>query len=454
MNTDPINALPGDWQIDFAAPYPVAADVPTDVIQALRVALAEPLSSSTLAELCVGNPQVGIVCDTSLAPDTLIALLNGTLAELHQAGVRDERVQLLIPMDSPDPIRQALAVLNLTVIQHDPDDLRELDELGMVEGVALQSNFYALNANVLISIGAVRVSLFAGYSGGSEDIAYGIGGRAFQRSLREMRYLAEREIHADPVRNRSYQRTVREAARRAGLRFVVNVLLDQQQQVVAIRTGEPNAVHDTLAELARTQREVVVSRDDYDVIVADKPTGYKSLYEASLVAVNLGGALMSPLMQGGVIMLPTQCTPEQPQSDASQRFYDALTAGRDTEMVMDMLKQRTLLPGEDQAYLLAQSMQHYKVMVIAPNETCERLARACHFIPARDMGEAADLTESLVGGRPNVLVLSDAHYTLPVFNPILRHRSEQAQDDALNLTWLDSLDDIDVEKLLDTSDAA
>ena len=167
------------------------------------------------------------------------------------------------------------------------------------------------------------------------------------------------------------------------------------------------------------------------------------------------GASMSPLMQGGVIMLLAQCGTDLSslQSEISQRFYDAMTAGRDTEMVMAMLKQRVLLPGEDRAYLLAQSMQHYKVMVVSPDEACERLARACHFIAVRDMTEAVDLAESLVGGRPNALVLSDAHYTLPVYSPAMQYASQQTRDDALNLTWLDGLDDIDVEKLLDASDA-
>ena len=425
--------------------------------QALRNALAEPLASPTLAELCAGNPQIGLVCDTALNPDLLMTLLGGTLTALRQAGVSDDRIQLVVPISTSDEVRHALETLNLIIVYHDPDDLRELDSLGMVEGLPLQSNFHVLNASMLISIGAVQIDLFAGYSGGSEDIAFGMSGRAFQRGLREMRFLGEREIHADPVRNRNYQRTVREAARRAGLRFVVNVLLDQHKQAVVIRAGEPNVVHDALTELARAQREVAVRREDYDVIVADKLAGYASLYEASAVAVNIGGAMMSPLMQGGVIMLPAHCGTESAQTDASQRFYEALTAGSDTEMVMDMLRQRTLLPGEAQAYLLAQSMQHYKVMVVGPDAACERLAQACHFIAARDMSEAVDLAESLVGGRPNALVLSDADYTLPVYSPALQYdlarASTQSQDDALNLTWLDGLDDIDVEKLLDASDA-
>ena len=453
MNIDLINALPGDWQIDFAAPHPV--DVLTDFEQSLRDALAEPLASSTLVELCASSRNIAIVCDTSLDPDLLQRLLKGTLIHLQQADMQVNPVQLLLPFDTTDTIRQALADLNLPIIYHDPDDLRESDTLGMVAGLPLLSNFHAINADLLISVGAVQTDLFAGYSGGSEETAFGMSGRMFQRGLREIHFLSEQEIHADPVRNRNYQRVVREAARRVGLRFVVNVLLDQQKRVVAIRAGEPNTVHDTLISLSRTQREASVRRDDYDVIVADKPYGYASLYEASAVPINIAGASMSPLMQGGVIMLSAQCGTDLSslQSEISQRFYDAMTAGRDTEMVMAMLKQRVLLPGEDRAYLLAQSMQHYKVMVVSPDEACERLARACHFIAVRDMTEAVDLAESLVGGRPNALVLSDAHYTLPVYSPAMQYASQQTRDDALNLTWLDGLDDIDVEKLLDASDA-
>ena len=43
------------------------------------------------------------------------------------------------------------------VVRHDPDDLRELDDLGTFEGVALMLNYRAVEAELLIAISPLKL---------------------------------------------------------------------------------------------------------------------------------------------------------------------------------------------------------------------------------------------------------------------------------------------------------
>jgi len=397
--------------------------------------------------------------------------------QLRQTGVADEQVTLLLSDALSAATRAELAAYHLPiVVTHDPDDLRQLDALGMVDGVAVRTNYRAVEADLLISLGVVQPDWYAGYRGGGDGVAVGLANSALRNELRDTRFLSEREQQIDRISERAYQRLIRESARRAGLRFVLNVVLDGAGRFVALRAGDPNAVHDDLSAIAQRQREVGVAHDDYDAIVADQPVGFASVFEAGQVAINLGNSPSATLMQGGLIVLPTQCATDANPSEAAERFYEVMTSSRDSEMVLRQLQDRMLRPGEDQAYLLAQVMQHYRVMIVG--EDCEKLAQACHFVAVRDMNEAVDLAETLLGPKPRTLVLPNARQAVPVFSPSLARRAAghvpskqnfgdnqfndlfDGDDDASdgnarlsNLPTINWLDDIDVERILDANDA-
>lgn len=482
VNTDPINALPGDWHIDFADVHP--ADSIADPVQAVQEALNHPLASLPLQELSAPDTRVVVVFDPVAPTAVLRTLLDGVLVQLRQTGVADEQITLLLSDALSSAARADLAAYHfpilspLVAVTHDPDDLRQLDELGMVEGVAVRTNYRAVEADLLIGLGVVQPDWYAGYLGGGDGVAVGLANSALRNELRDTRFLSEREQQIDRISERAYQRLIRESARRAGLRFVLNAVLDSSGRFVALRAGDPNAVHDDLSAIAQRQREVGVAHDDYDAIVADQPAGFASVFEAGQAAINLGNTPSATLMHGGLIVLPTQCAVDAAPTEAAERFYEVMTSSRDSEMVLRQLQNRMLRPGEDQAYLLAQVMQHYRVMIVG--EDCEKLAQACHFVAVRDMNEAVDLAETLLGPKPRTLVLPNARQSVPVFSPSLARRvarktpSKQDFDDnqfrdlfdedgnagdsdgtarLSNLPTINWLDDIDVERILDANDA-
>jgi nickel-dependent lactate racemase len=417
--------MPLGWPIDYAEPQP------TEPIENLRAAveyaLAQPLSSLPLTELCGPGSRVTVVCAISghehdIANRTLLpALLN----ELHTAGVEDKSITILVPNALHHPSteeerRNGLGedvLARYNVVDHDAGNIAELDDLGNFQGVPLQINYRAAEADLLVAIDVVEPHYYAGYSGGNKTVSIGCAGAATLNEVRTARFLDDRTTHAADSPDSLALMVEREIARRAGLIFILNAVVDVDGNITAVGAGAPSAVHDTLVSVARKIYEVDVPRSDYNIIVAgDGHSKVRTLYHASRAAVAIGLAQDPVLVKGGVIILPVRCSGTNAADRREQHFYNALLGATDMDTVLRQLTQRGIRSGEQRAYMLAQTIIGQKYHVIVVGSDCVDLARDCGLIAAHNMLEAASLAETLVGKRPRVLMLPHAAHFIPIGN--------------------------------------
>lgn len=414
--------LPVGWPIDYAQPIPT--EPLDDVSAAVSHALAHPLSSLPLTELCGPGSHVTLVCAINgHERDAANAVLLPTLLhELRTAGVRDDDITVLIPnalhQPSSDEEKQHslgdAVMKRYRVVDHDASNQSELDELGSYQGVPLLVNYHAVEADVLIGLDVVEPHYYAGYSGGNKTISIGCAGEATLNEVRTARFLDDRTVHsADSPENLSIA-VEREMARRAGLMFVLNAVVDVEGNITAVGAGSPSAVHDALVNVARRYYEVDVPRGDYTIVIAgDGNSKVHTLYHASRAAVVIGLAEPPVLARGGVIILPVQCAEHPPYDVREQQFYDALSGATDMDTVLLQLSQRGIRSGEQRAYMLAQTIINQKYHIITVGSDCVNLARDCGLIGAHTMLEAASLAETIVGRRPRVLMLPHAAHLIP-----------------------------------------
>jgi nickel-dependent lactate racemase len=342
---------------------------------------------------------------------------------LETTGVKDDDVTILIPNalhhPSTDEEKQHSLGEAITrryrIVDHDASNQAELDDLGNFQGVPLQINFRAVEADLLIAVDVVEPHYYSGYSGGNKTISIGCAGEATLNEVRTARFLDDLSTHPSESRDNLGQIVEREIARRAGLMFVLNAVVNLAGQITAVSAGAPNAVHDVLVEFARKQYEVDVPRSDYNIIIADNgwPKAH-SLYHASRAAVAIGLAQDPVLVKGGVIILPVRCPPTPPADTRERQFYEALSGACDMDTVQRQLSQRGIRIGEQRAYMLAQVMLANQYHVIAVGAECADLARDCGLIPAHTMLEAASLAETIVGKSPRVLMLPHAAHLIPI----------------------------------------
>jgi len=219
-----------------------------------------------------------------------------------------------------------------------------------------------------------------------------------------------------------FQEVIRAVARRVGLRFVLNVVLDPGGNIVDVQAGDPFLVHPYLIFSASSLYNRILERT-YDVVVAGvDPPHDASLFQAILAAMFVGLAPNAAVRPDGVILLPA-ATPEAIGSGTNaQNFYSALQGVRSLDTLVAELLEHGYRPGEARAFQLARLLEQNKVVVVGSE--FPEMVEACHMYAATTMEEAVELTRWWLGDDVEALIIPHALYTLPV-HPIADPREWQ-----------------------------
>lgn len=422
-------SLPAHWQVDEAD---IAATVPlTAIDEEIETQLSNPLNSLPLTDLCSANAEIVILCDRLPQDDVRMAALRGVLSHLNRAGIAPERVTLLVAAlddetsDSVEPSHGLGATLDrlgdygrqIHVVWHDPDDVRELDDLGTFEGVPMTINYRAAEADLLIAIYAMRLDDDAACVSSCATVTLGIVGAPARRELHTTRFYDDR-IEPSAEGLPLFQRVMREGARRAGLVFAVGALVDADGRPLAIRAGAPVNVDDALAGLASRLRESDIGAPTYEVVLAEPIWSGRaggSLFDAGLAAIHLSLGRNPILARGGSLILPVRSS--EADSAAARAFYGTLMRASSPEQIIERLNGRSLGFGEARAYLLAHVMQRHRLIVAGPRPG-EDLVRNLRILSSSSLREAAELAENFTGKHPRALIVRHALSTIPVFRGV------------------------------------
>jgi nickel-dependent lactate racemase len=411
--------LPSGWRgtVVESRTVPPVGDVPAAVAEAV----AHPTNSPPLRELARPGDRVCIVFTdvTRASPDALLVL--PMLAELEAAGVHDEDVTLLcgIGLHRPSTPQEKVAKLGQAVVDRyrvidsEPLNPAALVDLGTTEsGIPLSVNKAAYEADLLIATGIVEPHQYAGYSGGRKTLAVGAAGEAMIAYTHGPHMLDHPGTRLGRVEGNPFHEAVTEAARRAGLRFIVNAVQDDRKQVVYVRAGEPESTFQELVALARAIYEVSVPRQ-YDVAVAG--VGFPkdaNLYQASRAASYLFFAPTPVVRPGGFFIVPAPCGEGAGDGVGEQRFLKAMQAAPDVASILDDARKHGYPPGQQRAFVLAKVLERNDVIIVGAEDP--DLIRSAKLLAAPTMEAAFDLVAARLGHALDLLVVPHALLTLPI----------------------------------------
>jgi nickel-dependent lactate racemase len=406
-------------------PVPPVADVATAIAQTLD----SPVNSPPLRELARPGHTVCIVFTdiTRASPDHL--LVPALLAELEAAGVRDQDVTLLcgIGMHRPSTPEEKVTKLGQAVVEryrvldHEPQNPNALVDLGTTaSGIPLSVHRAAYEADWLIGTGLVEPHQYAGYSGASKTVAVGAAGEAMIAYTHGPQMLDHPGTRLGRIDGNPFHEAVAEAARRAGLEFILNVVLDDHKRVVAVKAGEPEATFRELVAVARQVYEASVPQQ-YDVVIGG--VGYPkdtNLYQASRAASYLFFAPTPVVKDGGFLIIAAPCQEGAGQGVGEQRFYETMKRASDMPSLLEELRRTGYPPGAQRAFVMAKVLEKVSVVVVGSEHP--DVTRDCKMIPADTMEEALELAASRRGDRLDVLIVPHALLTLPIVSPTDRMR--------------------------------
>ena len=387
----------------------------------IRNALKLPLGAPRLSEIASPGQCVCIVFTdiTRASPDHL--LVPALLTELEQGGVRDEDITLLcgIGMHRPSTPEEKVAKLGdavvkrYCVIDNEPQNPVALVDLGTTAGgVPVLVHRAAVEADLLIATGIVEPHQYAGYSGGRKTLAVGAAGEALIAYTHGPAFVDHPGTRLGRIEGNPFHEAVTEAACKAGLRFILNVVLDDEKRILRVAAGDPELAFQDLVNFARSVYEVPIPHQ-YDIAIGG--VGFpkdSNLYQASRAPTYLFFAPTPVVRPGGFFIIPARCEEGAGAGVGEKRFLAAMRDAPDNQYILDDARQNGYPPGQQRAFVLAKVLEQNKIVIVGSEYP--DLVSDCKMIPAATMEEALALAEQNLGKSCEVLIVPHAMLTLPV----------------------------------------
>jgi lactate racemase len=414
--------LPG-MQADIAVSQPV--EPIRDVPVAIQQALDHPLGTPSLQKLAKPGERVCIVFTdiTRSSPDHL--LVPALLKDLEKAGVGDEDITLLcgIGMHRPSTGEEksiklsAEVVSRYRVIDNEPQNPSALVDLGVTPGgVPVLLHRAVVETDLLIATGIVEPHQYAGYSGGRKTVAVGAAGEALIAHTHGPAFVDHPGTRLGKIDGNPFHEAVTEAARRANLRFILNVVLDDNKRVLRVTAGDPEAAFKDLVDFAKSVYEVPISQQ-YDIAIGG--VGFPkdaNIYQASRAPSYLFFAPTPVVRPGGYFIIPARCEEGAGAGVGEQRFFKAMRDAPDIQSLLGDARHNGYPPGQQRAFVMAKVLEKSKVVIVGSE--CPDLVADCKMIPAATMEDALKLAAAELGSSCRVLIVPHAMLTLPVMQDI------------------------------------
>jgi nickel-dependent lactate racemase len=413
--------LPQSMRVTVAVSQP--AESLQDILGAIKETLDHPIGTPPLRELAKPGDRACIVFTdiTRASPDHL--LVPALLTELEKAGVRDEDITLLCGIGMHRPSTQeekitklgANIVARCRVIDNEPQNPSALVDLGVtLGGVPVLLHRAVVETDLLIATGIVEPHQYAGYSGGRKTVAVGAAGEALIAHTHGPAFVDHPGTRLGQIEGNPFHEAVTEASRRAGLRFILNVVLDDDKRVLRVAAGDPELAFRDLVKFAKSVYEVPIPQQ-YDIAIGG--VGYPkdaNLYQASRAPSYLFFAPVPVVRKGGFFIIPARCEEGAGAGVGEQRFLAAMRDAPNVQFILDDARKNGYPPGQQRAFVMAKVLEESNVVIVGSE--CPDLVVACKMIPAETMEEAIALASAKLGSACDVLIVPHAMLTLPVIH--------------------------------------
>jgi nickel-dependent lactate racemase len=325
-----------------------------DPLGRTRAMLKNPLGSPPLLEMLrAKNPRSVVIVVNDITRPTPYEILFPPLLEVFaEAGIRDEQVTLLIATGIHDPhtpgqnleVYGEELVRRFKIVNHDGTDGANLLNLGAFKsGYDFIVNRLAVEADFLITLGVVMPHYFAGYSGGRKSILPGLAGkdtvaRNHARMVELMDFMPA--IDDNPVSNEMI-----EAARQAGVDFILNAVTNPANELVFVAGGEVHAAWRKAVEVSSSMYEARFEKEvDVAVTCASVHPRDINVYQAQK-ALDHADHMTRP---GGTIIVAAEC----PGGWGESVFEEWIRRRWTPDKVMREIKENFVLGGH-KAYAFA-----------------------------------------------------------------------------------------------------
>ncbi|MEX0568317.1 MAG: nickel-dependent lactate racemase, partial [Candidatus Njordarchaeota archaeon] len=388
----------------------------SDPVIEIKKAMDNPIGTKKLEEIARPGDKVAIVVDDATRPAPTYLMLPPILEKLHKAGVQKKDITIIFATGThrdvtPEEAKKLLGdkiASEYKWINHNCD-APDLVYKGTTKyGTPIYINRIYDEADVKIITGDITLHYYAGFGGGRKSILPGVSGRKTIQHNHAMLFdpNARAGLHiGNPI-----SEDMTEAARLAGVDFMVNVVINSKKEIVKAYAGDFDKA---FVEGIKFVEKMYIVKIPYpaDITIAS-PGGSPldiNLYQAHKAIYFAESATRK---NGNIIVLA-----ECPDGPGNRIFAEWMEEYKDLETnealkaVKDRLKKHFRLGGH-KAYYILNTVANYRLYMKSSMDP--DLLRGIYRIePVEDVQQ---LLNQLLEENPDakVLVLPFGNETLPV----------------------------------------
>ena len=364
----------------------------------LRQAMENPIGTSRLEELAKGKKKVVVLCSDHTRPVPSKLILPPMLEAIRRGNPQAEITLLIATGCHRGTTRQELVnklgaemAEKEHILIHDCAAEEDMVDLGMLpSGGRLRINKAAVEADLLVAEGFIEPHFFAGFSGGRKSVLPGIAARETVYANHCSQFIDDPHARAGILEGNPIHRDMVWAARKAGLAYIVNVVLGGKGQVIGAFAGDFDEAHRAGTEFLASlcQKEA----PEADIVVTSN-NGYpldQNIYQA----VKGMSTAEVACRKGGVIVIAARCE----DGNGGEVFWRTFQEEKDPKVIMDNIlatPQDKTQADQWQSQVFARVLMKCRVVLVsqAPDE----MVRDLHMTPAHSLEEGLRLAQEMLG---------------------------------------------------------
>ncbi len=406
--------ITGDKRNLLSILQPKLTDPVKDKDKEIRKSLTNPIGTDRLGNLVGKAKSIVILCDDNTRSTPVRNIMPIVLDELNKARIDKRNIKIVVALGTHRPMSSSEIVerfgtdiaCKIDIINHQPLNKDKLIYLGNTSlGTPIWINSTVMEAEFIIGIGNIVPHRLSGWSGGAKIIQPGVSGSLTtdMTHLLAARYPSEQMLGNlnNPVR-----KEMEDIARKVGLNFIINTVLNRDGEVVKIVGGDFISAHREGVKCAKLVYGVEVPEPADIVVIDSYPAdldfwqAIKALFVGQLL-VKKGGTIIfaSPCYEGicpthGALLELASLTLDELEAKIEKEQIKDLNAAADTIMRKDIVRKARV--------------KMYSSYI--PKEHIRRLG----FVPIFSVQKALDESIREYGRDATVIVATHAAELLPL----------------------------------------